>query len=405
MNGRTTPEWFDPEDDRTARAAWSRLAEPGDVAVVRCLRLLRPGHALLALMERSERLGTVLRDPRPVANWRARLSQVDPGRDLATMRRFGGRLVVPGDDEWPTGMALLGDREPVALWARGPVSLGVTTRRAVAIVGCRASSRYGEWTAAELASGCVERGITVVSGAAYGIDAAAHRGALAVHGPTVAVLACGVDRPYPRGNEELIEQIAARGTLVSELPPGSSPTRWRFITRNRLIAALGLATVVVEAAWRSGASITAREAALIGRDVAAVPGPVTSSTSAGCHRLLREGAVCVTDAAEIAELLSAVGEHPAPAPSVPVAEHDGLDEVDLRVLDALPVNTAVGVERLTATAGLDQALLLGSLARLEIAGRAARVGTRWRRVPFRRPDTLLDTPLRRSPRGRSTDRR
>jgi DNA processing protein len=392
VSASRVPGWFDPCDDRTARAAWSRLAEPGDCAVTRCLHTFGAGHALLALMERPAQLGQALGDHRPVANWRSRLSQVNPPRDLATVGRFGGRLVIPGDAEWPCAMAGLAEREPVSLWVRGPMSLGETANRSVAMVGCRACSRYGEWAATELASGCAERRITVVSGAAYGIDAAAHRGALSAGGSTVAVLACGVDRAYPRGNEDLIERIASTHSLVSEVPPGSSPTRWRFLTRNRLIAALCQVTVVVEAAWRSGTSVTAREAAQLGRQVAAVPGPVTSSTSAGCHRLLREGAVCVTDAAEVAELLGAIGENPAPVRPTPVAEHDGLSPVDLRVLDALPVRAAVGVERLAVTAGVDRAPLLSSLARLELDGLAVRVRTAWRRVPVRPPELLLGTP-------------
>lgn len=398
--GARVPGWLDPDDDRTARAAWSRLAEPGDLSAARCVQALGPGRALLALLERPEKLGGALADPRPVANWRSRVDHVNPARDLATVHRFGGRLLIPGDADWPAGMRLLGEREPFALWVRGPLALAATVERAVALVGCRASSPYGERVAADLASGCAERGITVVSGAAYGIDAAAHQGSLVVGGPTVAVLACGVDRVYPRGNEGLIERIATVGAVVSEVPPGSSPTRWRFVTRNRLIAALAGATVVVEAGWRSGASITAREAVNLGREVATVPGPVTSSTSAGCHRLLREGAVCVTDAAEVAELLSAIGECPAPISREIRADHDGLDPVDVRVLDALPVRAAVGVDRLVPAAGLDQVALLASLARLELAGLAVRAGTAWRRAPVRRRETLLGAASSRGGRGR-----
>jgi DNA processing protein len=203
--------------------------------------------------------------------------------------------------------------------------------------------------------------------------------------------------------------------VVSEVPPGSSPTRWRFVTRNRLIAALSAVTVVVEAGWRSGASITAREANELGRGVAAVPGPVTSATSAGCHRLLREGAVCVTDAAEVLELLEPIGtdlgsdrgtdrrtdgSEAATARRVAApAVHDGLDPVELRVFDALPLHTAVDVDRLGPTAGLDRATLLAALARLELRGLALRTGSAWRRAPQKEAQRLLGTrpPRRRDP--------
>jgi DNA processing protein len=388
------PGWFDPHDERVARAAWSRVAEPGDEAAGYVVAELGAAAALLALFERWAELrvlaGAAPSHSRsraaapPGAGWRERVRQVHPWRDLRTVQRFGGRLVVPGDPEWPAGLAPLQLRTPFALWVRGRADLAQACERSVALVGSRASTRYGDWVARELGAGCAERGMTVVSGAAYGIDAEAHLGALSVGGLTVAVLACGVDRAYPRGNEPLIERITHEGLVVSEVPPGSSPSRWRFVQRNRLIAALSQATVVVEAGWRSGASITAGEAQRLGRDVAAVPGPVTSAASAGCHRLLRDGAVCVTDAAEVAELAGAIGESPAPVRAAPPAEHDGLDAVDLRVFDALPVRAAVDADRLAGTAGLDRPSIVAAVGRLELRGLAINDGGRWRRPPRRR---------------------
>jgi DNA processing protein len=254
---------------------------------------------------------------------------------------------------------------------------------AVAVVGARAATPYGERIATELGAGCTERGHPVVSGAAFGIDAAAHRGALGVGGPTVAVLACGVDRPYPRGHSGLIEQIAEQGAVVSEVPPGSSPTRWRFVERNRLIAALAQVTVVVEAGLRSGAAITAREATDLGRSVAAVPGPVTSPGSAGCHRLLRDGAVCVTDAAEVVELLAPVGEQLVLPHPVRREEHDGLPPGDSRIYDALPLGRGAGVASIARTAGLDLPSTTAALGRLEVLALAVREHGGWRRA--RRP--------------------
>ena len=395
------PGWLDPQDERTARAAWSRLAEPGDRAAGRVLERLGAGPALVALVESPRLVTAAAAAPRAAAapgedrsqdgpsasGWRARLAQLDPVRDLATVRRFGGRLLIPGDPEWPAVLARLGERAPFALWVRGPLELARACERSVALVGCRACTRYGEHVATELGAGCAQRGVTVVSGAAYGIDACAHRGALSVEGPTVAVLACGVDRSYPQGNAALIERIVAQGAVVSEVPPGSAPTRWRFVQRNRVIAALSPVTVVVEAAWRSGSSITAREAVELGHDLAAVPGPVTSAASAGCHRLLRDGATCVTDAAEIAELLAPIGQQLALLPQVPSAEHDGLGPVDLRVLDALPLRAPVPVASVCGAAGLDRPTVTAALGRLELLGLAASAGAGWCRArsPAGRP--------------------
>jgi DNA processing protein len=249
----------------------------------------------------------------------------------------------------------------------------------VAIVGARANTSYGEVFARELAFGCGERGICVVSGAAYGIDAAAHRGALSASAATVAVLACGVDRPYPRGNLDHLDRIAGQGVVVSEVPPGSAPTRNRFIHRNRLIAALAAATVVVEAGWRSGASITASEAADLGRPVGAVPGPVTSPASAGCHRLLRAGAVCVTSVADVVELVDPIGSGEGEGPTRDRAIHDDLPEVDVRVLDALPLGRFAPERSLADVAGLDAPTLAASLGRLELLGLAEHGDAGWRR--------------------------
>ena len=176
-------------------------------------------------------------------------------------------------------------------------------RRAIAIVGSRSSTAYGEHVAATLSAGVADAGWTVVSGGAYGIDARVHRAALAADGATVAVMAGGVDRLYPLGNADLLARVLETGAIVAEQPPGFPPHRSRFLTRNRIIAAAA-ATVVVEAAHRSGALSTAHHAAELGRPVGAVPGPVTSASSAGCHRLIRNGAVCVTSPDDVLEMVT-----------------------------------------------------------------------------------------------------
>jgi DNA processing protein len=360
------------EDERTARAVWSRLTEPGDVAAHRLVGALGAEAALQAVLQGD--------DPRVEARWRVRLPDGDVRRDLDRLADLGGHLIVPGDDQWPTALDDLDDRAPFCLWARGPLELGPAAERSVALVGARAASSYGEHVANELAFGLAERGFTVVSGAAYGIDAGAHRAALAATGATVAVLACGVDRPYPRGNHRLIERIAVQGCVVSEIPPGCSPTRWRFVQRNRLIAALALGTVVVEAALRSGTSITAREAGDLGRPVGAVPGPVTSPTSSGCHELLRLGAVCVTCVDEVVELVSALGEGLAGRPRTPAADHDGLAPDDLRVLDAVPLRRAAPAGTVARTAGLEPSRVAATLALLEVRGLVRPDGAGWVRA-------------------------
>ena len=389
--------------DVLARAALSRLLEPSDTVGLALAVLVGPADALRIATgdvsagreisaELREHLGLqgARRDPlaEGLERWRPRRADLAPVRDLDTLGRLGGRLVVPGTEEWPSALDDLRATAPLCLWVRGRHRIPGMYRLA-AVVGSRDSTAYGAAVTAELASGMVTRGYGVVSGGAYGIDAQAHRAALAGSAggpppPTIAVLANGVDRYYPAGNEELLRAVAERGILVSEMPPGSSPTRWRFLQRNRLIAALSAVTVVVEARWRSGALNTAHHAAGLGRPVGAVPGPVHSANSAGCHRLLRDGtAVCVTDAPEIAELagpLSAVDDADrAKESSSPSRDHDGLLVPDLLVLDGLPVRASTSVDKLATVAGLSVRDVIAGLTRLELAGLAARTGEGWRR--------------------------
>lgn len=209
----------------------------------------------------------------------ARAGRADPGRDLAVARSAGARFVVPGTAEWPGQLDDLGDARPLGLWVRGGPSLRMWALRSVAVVGARACTEYGAHMAATLAAGLAERGWVVVSGGAYGIDGAAHRGAPGAGGATAAVLACGVDRPYPPGHTALITRIAEQGLVVGELPPGDHPTPSRFILRNRVIAALTRGTVVVEAAHRSGSLVTARAARRLGRHVMGVPTPLPGCRS------------------------------------------------------------------------------------------------------------------------------
>ncbi|MDP9407585.1 MAG: DNA-processing protein DprA, partial [Actinomycetota bacterium] len=284
--------------------------------------------------------------------------------------RAGARFLVPGDPEWPEGVDDLSRlaAEPLGLWVRGPLDVRVTAARAVSLVGSRSASGYGQHVAGELAAQLADRGWAVVSGGAYGVDGAAHRGALAAGGGTVAVMANGIDVHYPRGHEALLRRIADDGLLLTELPPGCAPQRHRFLTRNRVIAALGAGTVVVEAGLRSGARSTAGHSAKLGRPTMAVPGPVTSATSAGCHVLLRGGATLVTRAAEVVEEVGRLGLDLAPDQRGPVGWRDALSESVRRVLDAVPVGSAAGPAQIARVAGVDQLTVLRSLGPLEREG-------------------------------------
>ncbi|WP_319432095.1 DNA-processing protein DprA [Mycobacterium sp. RTGN5] len=309
--------------------------------------------------------------------------------DLDLLERRGGRLITPDDDEWPVlafaafGGSAVRDkpngRPPLALWAIGPARLDEIAERSAAIVGTRAASGYGEHVAADLAAGLAEREVAVVSGGAYGIDGAAHRAALSVEGETVAVLAGGIDVLYPAGHSSLLHRISTSGLLLTEYPPGVRPARHRFLTRNRLVAALGTATVVVEAGVRSGAANTAAWARALGRVVCAVPGPVTSASSTGCHILLRNGAELVTRAEEVVELVGRAGEFADEEPR-PTGPLDGLSEAEKQVYEALPGRGTLSADEIAVASGLPPTGVLGPLAMLEIAGLARREDGCWKLV-------------------------
>ncbi|WP_069886332.1 DNA-processing protein DprA [Streptomyces luteocolor] len=363
-----------PEEERLARVALTRVLEPGDAAGGRWLREI-------GAVEVLRRLGTDEERPAGVTarRWeglRARAARVRPERDLEAARDVGGRFVCPGDAEWPASLDDLGDARPVGLWVRGRPSLRIWALRSVAVVGSRACTEYGARMAAGLAAGLAERGWVVISGGAYGVDGAAHREALGAGGATVAVLACGVDRPYPRGHAELIGRIAEQGLVVGELPPGDHPTPSRFILRNRVIAALTRGTVVVEAAYRSGALATARSAQDLGRFAMGVPGPATSGLSAGVHELLRGDGVLVTDAAEVVELVGDMGEL-APARRGPVVPRDLLAPGAARVLAALPARGRATARDVAVGAGTSADDAVGRLYELQSLGFVERHGDGW----------------------------
>ncbi|MFF3452396.1 DNA-processing protein DprA [Streptomyces sp. NPDC002667] len=361
--------------ERGARLTLSRVVEPGDEV---CGRWIRETGAPEAVRSLYADLG---RPPgmtdRRWAGLRARAARADPERDLALARDAGVRFVCPGEAEWPAQLDDLGDARPVGLWVRGSAGLRLWALRSVAVVGARACTEYGAHMAAVLGAGLAERGWVVVSGGAYGIDGAAHRGALGAGGATVAVLACGVDRPYPSGHTQLITRIAEQGLVVGELPPGEHPTPSRFVLRNRVIAALTRGTVVVEAAYRSGALVTARSAQRLGRFTMGVPGPATSALSAGVHELLRGEAVLVSDAAEVAELVGGMGEL-APERRGPVLPRDLLEPGAGRVLAALPARDPAGTEEIARRAATSTDDAVGRLYELRALGYVERHGDGWK---------------------------
>ena len=308
-------------------------------------------------------------------------------------------MITPDDDEWPLlAFTAFGSvaaawkpqgRPPMVLWALGPARLDETAQRAAAIVGTRAATSYGEQVAGDLAAGLAERDVAVVSGGAYGIDGAAHRAALAAEGVTVGSPGRWHRHPLPAGHSALLHRIGGEGLVVTEYPPGVRPARHRFLTRNRLVAAMAGAAVVVEAGLRSGAANTAAWARALGRVVGAVPGPVTSSASTGCHALLRDGAELVTRAEDIVELVGRIGEL-APEEPRPTTALDGLSDEERRVYEALPGRGVATVDEIAVAAGFAPERVLGPLAMLEVAGLTERHDGQWRIV--RRRGGAYPTP-------------
>jgi DNA processing protein len=383
-------------DERRARVALSFLADPGDPALGAALRNSTAAEILAATRGADDSGEAVLLagdgDPalsRAMARWRKRVSLAPSVARLAAWQQSGLRLVIPTDPEWPTQLDDLGDARPLLLWVRGAADLRYSCMNSVSVVGARAATGYGQHVALQMAAALAERGLTVISGGAFGIDASAHRGALAADGLTVAVLAGGLSYGYPRGHAGLFAAVAAQGILVSECPPDQAPTRPGFLVRNRLIAALSRGTVVVEAALRSGALNTARHARDLCRPVMAVPGPVTSEQSAGCHELIREyGAMCVTNAKDVVEHLDpgdaadggGSGGRPGPRHGAAI-DTDHLDPVTRAVLEQVPARGGRGPASIAIRAGVDLDTAVRTLGLLAAAGFVQRCDHGWQVRP------------------------
>ncbi|MGH1548482.1 DNA-processing protein DprA [Leifsonia poae] len=386
-------------EERFARVALSTAIEPGDLDAGRLVDALGPVGLLRAIVDgpdaphaascpaegegRNIAADTAIGGKRArdaLARWRQRLSLSESVKALERAGRIGARLLTPDSPWWPEGFASLDEGPPLSLWIRGDGARLQHLGRSIALVGARACTEYGEHVAMESAAGLSDRSFAIVSGGAYGIDAAAHRATLASRGMTVAFLAGGPDRLYPAGNSDLLKRVASEGVIAAELPPGSAPTRWRFLMRNRLIAAAATATVVVEAGHRSGSLNTAGHAAQMGRPLGAVPGSVLSPASAGCHRLIREyAATCVTTTDEMAELAEPFATAPPPDPAAPeVAATDTTANGDERaVLSALATRRFASADEIAARSALPFATVAAVLGRLDLAGRARESAGGW----------------------------
>lgn len=373
-----------------ARGVWSRLTEPGDSIAGWLLNTAGAKRALefliAGLSVAQVRADVDTQDaPTPseaqlheaLSRWRARLNLTASLSDFSAAQRSQVQLVTPEMLSWPRMLGDLGAHAPLSLWTRGDTQL--LCQASAAVVGSRAATGYGELVTAEISRGLATAGIVITSGGAFGIDAIAHRAAIAAQGSTIAVFAGGIDRLYPSAHERLFGDILERGLICAELPPGSAPTKWRFLQRNRIIAALTNVTVVCEAGHRSGSLNTAGHAAQLSRPIGAVPGPVTSSASAGCHRLLREyDAVCIRNSHDVLELLSpTMAEASGPGESQRRNTSEQLSQPEIRVLDALSKKTPRSIETLAKGVGLSHVETADALADLHLQGKALQRSAGW----------------------------
>ena len=368
------------ESEVDALIALAHLGEPGDQVLGAYVRKLGPVAAVAAITARKSGL-------RDGAGLHARLGLADPQAAREKCQRIGAEIITRGTINWPTQLDDLGDGAPFALWVQGAAGLRLAALRSLAVVGARAASSYGESVGRDWCATFADAGWTVVSGGAYGIDAAAHRGALSAGGITVCVLASGVDVAYPRAHEGLIASIADEGVVVSESPPGEGVRRHRFLSRNRIIAALTRATVVIEASVRSGTTSTANAAVQLNRHVLAVPGPVTSPMSAGCHNLIREqGAILASCPEDVLEVLGPLSVSiPRGGPDkrlwvMPLRPTDDLSPREVRVLDAFPGRGEVTLNKLVCDAGMSPMDVTAALGILAIGGFVQPSGMSWART-------------------------
>ncbi len=354
----------DEQQDQDRIAAWLSLRHTPNLPARAVLRLLRYfGRPRAILTASAQDLAAAVGEEGPAL--RRRLDRPDQRaieRDVEWLRRDCGHVVTWADPHYPALLRQIDD-PPMVLYVRGqPDRLGAAQ---IAVVGSRNPSPAGRETAFELAHALAGCGITVTSGLALGIDAAAHRGALEGDGVTIGIAATGLDRVYPDSHRELAEQIVSRGAIVSEFPVGTAPRKAHFPQRNRLISGISLGTLVVEATVRSGSLITARFAAEQGREVYAVPGPIRSPLSRGCHALLRQGAKLVETAEDvIEELVGFAGTASPAAAAEPVSR---VQREYTRLLDAMGFEPATA-DDIVRRSGLTAGAVCSILLNMELEG-------------------------------------
>ncbi len=400
------------EEIARARAHILRIAEPEDPIVNLAIDSLGPiatadllsGHTdinssswqelLVTQLEKktssAEQHQIIQRLKDRVKRWNGRAHMITSDQEEKMARSLDAWFCIPEHHDRPKQLNDLPGTRPYGIWGRRDRALlkDLRLNQAVAVVGSRDITQYGTSVAGQLAAELTQAGFSVVSGGAFGVDAVAHRAALSTAGsplPTVALMACGVDRLYPKHNDVLLGQIIEQGLLLSEVPLGYAPTRWRFLQRNRMIAALSALTVVVEARWRSGALNTAHHALEIGREVRAVPGSVFSPNSQGCHKLLRDGlATVVTDSQEIIddvrgtfsetpEQMSASGSSKFPLP-------EDLSEIQARVWDSLPLRSPAPIDHISSMSGVSLRETMRALSQLSSLGLARQQDSLWHKV-------------------------
>lgn len=375
--------------EKELAATWSGTAEPGDPCAGMLREALGAATALEWVLANNPGMpqnlpgGDALLPGIPWlechARWHGRATDFDVHGALKSLRRIGGYLITPGDPNWPTQLDDLEFRAPPALWAAGEGDPEMLRAPSVSVVGARACSSYGRRTAGQLAYELSAVDIPVISGGAYGIDAAAHQGALDAcedlalpqQMATVAVICGGLANLYPAGHRELFDRIRKLGLVIAEGPPHWRPARWRFLERNRLIAALSQMTVIVEAGIRSGAVATANRAADLGREVGAVPGAVTSPSSDGCHELIRAGAQLIRGSDDVRATfgLSTGGSVDTGGPALPAR---------LQIIfDALPLMGKARADSVAKAAGLSPTETSLALIELQLQGRVEALPDGW----------------------------
>lgn len=368
---------------RQSYLALSLLAEPGDPRMAGFLASAEPAEIIAAVFK-SRSIGGVA----PPRSWLERAGRLDGlvASTLVKAKATGLRWLCRTDGDWPTQLNDLDHLEPLngttgaplGLWLRGKGNLAQLATSSVAIVGARDATTYGTEIGADLGADVSDAGMTVVSGAAYGIDACAHRGALAMGKPTIAVLAGGADVDYPRAHTALLARIAEEGLIVSEQSPGQIPLKARFLSRNRLIAGLTQGTVVVEAARRSGSLNTLNWADQLGRVTMGIPGPVTSQASVGVHEAMRTGkAMLVTSGADIAEALGGLGTVDSTPARAPETAYDGMTVSERRTLDAVPWGIPLATADIADELRVPKEQAQKQLVLLETRGFVARLPTGW----------------------------